>query len=417
MKNLVLLGDSLGYPYGIETKVNTYAGMLARRLGLRYCPDCIPGTQSELLLYTLVTQTEIIDDIKNAEVILLSVGGNNIYPAILNAAVRACNMEDYGINGLFIYSDRTMKQPMFIPKLAVELKTKRHKELMKRWLDIFRPQLYRAIAKIKELSPNVVIILQTVYNPLENSMSPLALALNKDFTAPLKKINDTILSGAQSEGYLVFDFNTAIRNYKGDVPLTNFNAARFNFDPHLTEYGHEYCYLRYYEMLTAAYPSFIHEEVGEIKKTKETLEEYEQEIQTTIESCTAKHHMRIKREIENDTKIPSDPYLPEFNDYFIGSLGGRNNEPMGIIYAEPDADTDMASLTQGDWCIIDFNNGCALIDEYFKKIGAVIEGEGDYERFKSFIFGEFYIFSRIVKAEDGKIEVVYGAYGPKSEMT
>lgn len=130
----LVLGDSIGWGAGLLNPEEACAGkIVADTNGYAYKNDAISGFQSHQL-FTYIHTDEITSDIIKADIISISIGGNDflqdhLVPLLFNAVVK----KDYSL-----FHDAANK---------------------------FYDNLCGIVSYIKEINPDVTIILQTICNP------------------------------------------------------------------------------------------------------------------------------------------------------------------------------------------------------------------------------------------------------------
>lgn len=135
----VILGDSIAFGAGMVNTVGAcYGKIVADTNGYTYTNHSIPGITSGVLL-TMVTDGEKIRaSVEKAEIISISIGGNN-----------------YLTNNMVA--------------LAVDCLVTKDMERFDRIAEVYYNELSQIIATIKELNPDAVILLQTLYNPQDGA--------------------------------------------------------------------------------------------------------------------------------------------------------------------------------------------------------------------------------------------------------
>lgn len=131
--NYLLLGDSIARGAGVLNPDEAcYGIMVANTNGYNYTNRAIDGYTSTMLL-KLMEKDDVIADIKKADIISLSIGGNDYLTS--------------NIVKLFVGSDITKDTTEFLKIQAS-----------------FYENLGKIISKIKHENPGVIILIQTLYN-------------------------------------------------------------------------------------------------------------------------------------------------------------------------------------------------------------------------------------------------------------
>ena len=130
----LLLGDSIAYGQGIvNSKDACYGRIVANTNNYNYANDAVSDTTSAALL-VMLTDSEIIKDVKKADIITISTGGNDFLTK---------NWVGMGLYGIAT-GNYSKLDPI---------------------VENYRKNLTSIINRIKKLNPNAVIIVQTIYNP------------------------------------------------------------------------------------------------------------------------------------------------------------------------------------------------------------------------------------------------------------
>ncbi|MBR4766337.1 MAG: hypothetical protein IK085_06205 [Clostridia bacterium] len=132
--NYLLLGDSIAYGQGIvNSRDACYGRIVANTNNYNYANDAVSGTTSAALL-VMLTDSEIIKDVKKADIITISTGGNDFLTR---------NWVGMGLYGIAT-GNYSKLDPI---------------------VENYRKNLTSIITRIKKLNPDAVIIVQTIYNP------------------------------------------------------------------------------------------------------------------------------------------------------------------------------------------------------------------------------------------------------------
>lgn len=131
--NYVILGDSIGWGAGVLNSDEAVFGkIVADTNGYNFKNDAVNGyTTSDLLRH--LNKEEIAADVAAADIISVSIGGNNFLRGNMQALIEQAN------NGDFSGFDKIAEN--------------------------FYPEFSAIIERIKELNPDAVILAQTLYNP------------------------------------------------------------------------------------------------------------------------------------------------------------------------------------------------------------------------------------------------------------
>lgn len=221
---LVALGDSITYGYGLEDIDTRYSQLLADELGMEHVNLAVNGYKAEDLLKQLTEDERTIESVSGAEVVCLSIGGNELLGPFIQTImsklpagtdVTAITMQD--IIGLM---QSVTADPTVMPQLKGAIDVR---------ISIFAAQYPQIIERIYELNPEAVIVSQTLYNPVAGIM-PMADALLGQMYYAFGDISDIIL---YTHGPIVVDTAAAFLGKASE--LTNISA----FDIHPNLAGHK----------------------------------------------------------------------------------------------------------------------------------------------------------------------------------
>lgn len=171
--NYVLLGDSIAHGAGVLNPDEAcYGRMVANTNGYNYFNDSVSGHRSENLISRL-ENSKVAEDIKNADIISISIGGNDYLKSNF-VALFFCSFFDY--------------EAPFV-------------EIQKKFYDNFST----IIGKIKQLNPDALILVQTVYN------------MRLDLITPANEIASKLLNEVYSDyleanpgSYVIVDVASAL---------------------------------------------------------------------------------------------------------------------------------------------------------------------------------------------------------------
>ncbi|MBR3439485.1 MAG: SGNH/GDSL hydrolase family protein [Clostridia bacterium] len=139
--NYVLLGDSIARGSGVVNYEEAcYGRIIADTNGYDYVNYGVDGMQSSELL-ELMKRRDVMDSIEEADIVNISIGGNN-----------------------FLYGNI----PMLILGVLFHIDS-----ILDTVLDPYYEDLCEILGKIHEANPDAVILLQTLYNPSTGLLRPL----------------------------------------------------------------------------------------------------------------------------------------------------------------------------------------------------------------------------------------------------
>lgn len=235
---MTVLGDSIAAGYGLEGyekdpcyTCKSYGNILAEKYELSsdntYHNYAVSGATSSDLI-KLIEDKKYQPYIKNSDLIIISIGGNDMLHVFYNAISEAfgASLED-------IKSVEDLKSEINLMTLKTlsDSLTKN----MPIALEQFDSNMDTILSKLKALNPNGLVIIQTIYNPFESFEEiELLQSLSKDTISDFNKvIIDNATNDKGEKAYIVSD---VAKSFDGKAKeLTNING----FDIHPNAKGHE----------------------------------------------------------------------------------------------------------------------------------------------------------------------------------
>lgn len=219
-KNMLVLGDSIAtgfrlanYKSGDNYNTASYSNMLAKDYKITAKKDyinlAIDGQTSSELLARLKSNN-FDNDIKKADLILVSIGGNDLLGAFLTFVSSLAQIEN--ITAPNDINNFDFSNPDILSNLNQMINS------ISENISDLRGTLIDMVNIIKDNNKNAKIIFQTVYNPFDTITVPEVL--NNLIVNKIKDMNDIIVSASKGEGsekrYEVCDVFTAFMG-KSDV--------------------------------------------------------------------------------------------------------------------------------------------------------------------------------------------------------
>ncbi len=186
IKNITLIGDSITEGYGLSEGEMNYGDFLAEYFNASVDNFAVSGLTTEGQLEKL-NEEEVKNSIKNADIICLSIGGNDLISIIEEA------FSNNGAEGLFSGNGNDINISVeFIQKFIMNYSSAFGSAASNAGSNI-----EEITNKLKELNPDAEIIIQTIYIPFESSNENLNLILS-----PLKTFSSMFIG----------DINSSIKN-------------------------------------------------------------------------------------------------------------------------------------------------------------------------------------------------------------
>ncbi len=236
---MLVLGDSISTGYGLTNykegnnyNTDSYANLLAKKYKLTqesdYLNYAIDG-QTSLELYSRVKSGNYDEEIKKADLVLISIGGNDLLSALLQFMKNTMGES-------FLTEDESdtsfdFTNPDILENLNEMVKT------ISNNISKLKSNLIGITDRIHELSPNAEIIFQTVYNPLDGLKIQIPSLLTDVFVSRIDEVNNIINKNAETdENEQRYDSADVYTAFSGkSTELTNINES----DIHPNYKGHE----------------------------------------------------------------------------------------------------------------------------------------------------------------------------------
>ena len=249
--HVLALGDSISTGYGLT---NAEAECFTALLGENYTVtnkavkgNTVSGISQQLK--TGILNTKMITE---ADVITITIGGNDMlaifYDKIAEMHQTKYN-SDISANDIRTILDElnqaNIKQNYPLLVITKQLFSKdnanyiMNSQEFKKALSDYQNKLIDVTFLLKQLNPDVKIIVATQYNPYaEFAGNTLFSSLYKGFEDGVSKLNDTIISGATTGGYMIADVKTAFDLYTTDLYHADPNLSSIDLDFHPNANGH-----------------------------------------------------------------------------------------------------------------------------------------------------------------------------------
>ncbi len=235
---MLVLGDSISTGFGLANykkgnnyNTNSYANLLAKKYKLSQNSDyynyAIDG-QTSLELYSRVKSKNYDNDIKKSDLILISIGGNDLLSALLqfinDTMGTSLTGEESEVKFDFTAPDVLDK----LNKMVVTISNNITK---------LKGNLIGITDEIYEINPNAEIVFQTVYNPLDGLKIKIPGIITDVFVSRIDEVNRIINMNSKTEDnkqrYNVADVYTSFCGKSTE--LTNISKT----DIHPNAKGHE----------------------------------------------------------------------------------------------------------------------------------------------------------------------------------
>ena len=242
------LGDNITTGTGLNEGEPAFPEILTERNGWKTTNKAVNGMTSEDLL-AQVTSGELDNAIDNANVITITMGGNDMMFLLYQLVVDSYNaLYDPDITTAdVILIMNNSEDPRWMDLALVTLNILNGDEAsgipsfpecdaFKASIDAFSANMKGVMDYIRGMNPDATVIVPTQYNPYQN-FTGLFEVIASSVNSGAAKLNAAITSGAKANGYVVVDVFTTFKN--SDETLCNATANPLNMDFHPNARGHE----------------------------------------------------------------------------------------------------------------------------------------------------------------------------------
>lgn len=219
---VVFFGDSIAAGYGLADEENErYSSLIAQKYGCEVYNYAVSGDDGADLLELLAEGN--CEKLKDATVIVLSIGANNVLHAARSLAPYFESLQNGTATGNLDVTDVMSEVAEGIDRFKTEL-----------------PQIIKAL---RAVNANAKIIFQTVYNPYRDytefkvEQNGFTLSFAAVSASSVISLNDVIEKCAEANGYTVCEVYAPFKEYEGN--LINALPDGSNVDPHPNKEGHK----------------------------------------------------------------------------------------------------------------------------------------------------------------------------------
>lgn len=238
-RNYVTLGDSISTGYGLtDPDTQSFPALAAEQTGCTLTNLAEDGETSASLLEKLTDNTV---DIRDADLISVTVGGNDLMNALYAFLAEKYNegREEAEYLNAEEISDALISKNMTVLMSAVtNIPLFAGSEQAETAFSAFETNLNAIIGRIREINPDVRIILVNQYNPYGHIASPLAEEIVDAFDAGVRALNEKTAAAAQ-DGVIVADVYDAFEDAQENPCNASFSSlSDLNLDFHPNAAGH-----------------------------------------------------------------------------------------------------------------------------------------------------------------------------------
>lgn len=220
----VALGDSISFGMSAANNIG-YTAMFSNHLksleqysSLVFLNKSQPGfTTSDLL--EQITIPSVQADLLNADIVTISIGGNNLLAPFIASIAAGLNVPA-NINAI---TTAIAGNPEAAASLLKSLQNPDNPlaAQLNAGLQKFAEDFPNIILTVRTLAPNSKIYVNTLYNPL-----PASDPLYNQYNTLISAINSGIITGSGTLGYNVVDAAAIFSSYTGLVPPVNFSLTK-----------------------------------------------------------------------------------------------------------------------------------------------------------------------------------------------
>ena len=221
----IALGDSVAAFFGVDEK-DGYVAQLSALLNVNSIENnftnlAISGLNTQTLLEQLANNA-VLAEIKNADIITLNIGGNNILSPFVEILVT-----DFQT----LLTDIAQPSPALLLGLISKKMTEQQMATLVEGVMLFQNDFTEIIKILQTEAPNADIFVNTVYNPITPMLGVYEAS---EILIPL--INKFIQENAEKFGYIVVDIYSVYKESSDNI--TNFNLITGSVDIHPNAAGH-----------------------------------------------------------------------------------------------------------------------------------------------------------------------------------
>lgn len=202
-------GDSIAAGYGLDSQNDNYITLFSQNIGAQYKNNAVSGYDSNDLLKQL-NSGKYNNDIEKANIVVLSIGGNDI---LHQKDLMLDTLKNAYLHGGEYFTDE-------LNQIYAE----------------FENNLRESINYIKAINSDASIIIQTIYNPaIKQGYYVSIINVGKLADKYIQKLNESIVSVCTGlNNVYIFDIVDKMNDDKN-----NFYNLEEDFDIHPTATGHK----------------------------------------------------------------------------------------------------------------------------------------------------------------------------------
>lgn len=256
-KTYLALGDSIAYGYGLaDIDTESYAQKVRGKCNIstdNFKNLAVSGmTCAEF--YEKIQEAEYTDAIKNAELLTVSIGSNELLGLVTKTVAEVTGVtqgdEEFvsKVQSTFLAASMTEKIQM-LTSIYNKFTSEEMKVEIEKAISSYETNWRSSIEYIKRINPDIQIIATEFYNPYYE----IALAsydLGGYVDEQIKKLNNILTEQSNSETeYKIAKIYEAFNTTNPRITNVNISISNLNVDPHPNASGHEVIYSKIVDVL------------------------------------------------------------------------------------------------------------------------------------------------------------------------
>ena len=245
-KSYVALGDSITTGYGLAENETGFAKQVADSNGYTLTNLAQDGATSSMLL-TSLSNSEVSSAIASADLITVTIGGNDLMDALYAYLAEEYNKQNSDtpitaedVKASLAGTLSEISQVAMLSLAASKIPDFPHSTAANTALSTFATNFSSIISAIKAANSTAQLIVVNQYNPyghLTTGTGVLSLDLSAIDTA-VQALNTVISSSAESAGYTVADVYTKFKEAESNPCNASVSLPSINLDFHPNATGH-----------------------------------------------------------------------------------------------------------------------------------------------------------------------------------
>lgn len=213
------LGDSIASGYKLSQSSQGYVSLYGASLSAKTTNLAKAGLDSKGLLKMLTSDQKVIKQVKQSDIVTVSIGGNDLLP---------------------IFSRLQPTSPSGMLAAVQAIGSARMQQTFQKAVRQFGTNWDQITARIHKLAPHAQVIATTLIDPYQGLVISLPVVhfdLGDYANRYISQIDTVITGHAKSGNYAVADSYRLFLQHKSEK-LTNANLSKLDFDPHPNATGH-----------------------------------------------------------------------------------------------------------------------------------------------------------------------------------